>query len=169
MAVIFSKKSGLNDGLWKDIDRALSAVMQDADTEKNTDEELVKALFNLKKSQKFGERTTGLTSFGNFEIVEEGTEAPLDDLQEGFGKLVVHQQFMKKFVCTAEMAEDADIDTMKTDSANFIRAYKRSRAQFASHALTCQGSSFVYGAKPLDRTTGDGECLFSVAHKSKKS
>ena len=169
MAIAFSKSSGLNDGLWKGVDRALIAVMQDTDNEKNHDDELVKALFNVKKSKKFGERTTGLTSFSNFDIVEEGVSAPLDDLQEGMGKLVQHKQFMKKFICTAEMAEDADIDTMKTASANFVRAYKRSRAEFASKALSSQGGNFVYGSTTLDKTTGDGEALFSVAHRGAKT
>lgn len=169
MAVIFSKTSGSNDGLWKDIDRALIAVMQDTDNQKNNDDSLVNALFNVKTSARFGEKTSGLTAFSNFDIVDEGAAAPMDELQEGFSKLIIHKQFMKKFVCTAEMAEDSIIDEMKTASANFIRAYKRSRAQFASRALTSQGNQFVYGAHSIDKTTGDGQGLFSKAHKSKVS
>lgn len=169
MAVVFSKNSGLNDGLWKDIDRALIAVMQDADNQKNKDDELVNAVFNVKKSQKFGEKTSSVTAFSNFDIVAEGGSAPQDELEEGYASLVVHKQFMKKFVCTAEMAEDANFDAMKTASENFIRAYKRSRAEFASKALTAQGASFVYGATTLDKKTGDGKALFAMDHKTKRN
>lgn len=169
MSVIFSKSSGLNDSLWKDIDRALSAVMQDVDNEKNNDDKLVKDLFTVKKSSKFGEKTTGLTDFADFMAVDEGNSAPLDDLQETWPKLIVHTAFAKKFICTAEMAEDNNLDDMKLASSNFIRSYKRSRAGFASAALTTEGKTFAFGGKTFDRTTGDGEGLFSTAHKGKKA
>lgn len=169
MAVLFSKNSGDNDGLWKDIDRTLMAIMQDTDNEKNNDDEIVKQLFSVKSSSKFGERTTGLTEFSDFQIVGEGDVAPLDSIQEGFAKTIVHQQFLKKFVCTAEMAEDMNLDEMKLASANFIRAYKRSRANFASSSLVQEGATFSYGSQALDKTTGDGLGLFSTAHKGKKA
>jgi hypothetical protein len=170
MAIVFSKSSGINDSLWKEIDNALVSEMINADKAKNKDDELVNALFNVKKSERFGEKTVGLTGFANFDIVPEGSAAPLDDLQEGYSKLIVHKQFMKKFVCTAEMAEDSSLDIMKTASANFIRAYKRSRAQFASNALTSQSAAFSYGAvSGIDGKTADGEALFSTAHPSIKN
>ena len=87
MPIVFSKNSGLNDGLWKDIDRTLMAVMQDTDNEKNKDDDLVKALYSVKKSSKFGERTSGLTELSNFAIVGEGEVAPLDDIQEDLPNL----------------------------------------------------------------------------------
>lgn len=169
MAVIFSKISGENDGLWKDIERALMAIMQDTDSEKNNDDEIVKLLYTVKTSKKFAEKTTGLTEFSDFSIVGEGEAAPLDNIQEGFSKLITHHQFLKKFVCTAEMAEDMNLDEMKLASANFMRAYKRSRANFASSALVQEGSTFSFGSSALDKTTGDGLGLFSTAHKGKKS
>ena len=51
MAITFSKSSGLNDDLWKVTDTTLRMVMQDTDNEKNNDDELVKAMFNVKKSK----------------------------------------------------------------------------------------------------------------------
>ena len=50
MAIVFSKKSGLNDDLWKVTDQVVRAVLMDTDNEKNNDDELVKSLFNIKKS-----------------------------------------------------------------------------------------------------------------------
>lgn len=168
MAINFSKSSGLNDSLWNEWAGQLIAVMQDTDNEKNNDEELLKSLFNVKKSNRFGEKATGVTEFGNFEIVGEGQDGVQDELQEGFSKLIEHKQFIKTFICTAEMAEDSQIDVMKTKAANFIRSYKRSRAQYASNALTAEGNAFVYGnTSAIDRTTGDAKALFATDHPGK--
>ena len=88
MAVTFSKHGGLNDEAWKVIDTELSMVIQDTDTEKNKDDELVKALFNVKGSKKFGEKQGSMTEFGNFEEVTEGDNGIADDYQMGFSKLI---------------------------------------------------------------------------------
>lgn len=169
MAIIFAKNSGINDELWKVNDQIVRAVLQDTDNEKNNDDELVKALFNVSKSDKFGEKMSSMTEMGNFEIVEEGDPGIQDEIQQGFSKLIVHKQFIKTFTCTAEMNEDNNIDDMKIAAANFVRAYKRTRAQFASDALTTEGASFVFGGKTLDKTTGDGKGLFATNHDAKKA
>ena len=100
MAITFSKSSGLNDDLWKVTDTTLRMVMQDTDNEKNNDDELVKAMFNVKKSKKFGEKIGSMTEFANFEAVEEGNAYVQDELQAGFSKLIEHTPFLKGFVCT---------------------------------------------------------------------
>ena len=169
MAIIVSKSSNLNDDLWNEWSDQLVAVLQDTDTEKNNADDFVNKVFNVKKSTKFGEKTTGLTEFADFDIVAEGGTAVLDDVQEGFAKLIEHKAFMKKFVLTAEMAEDSQIDLMKAKATNFVKSYKRSRAQYASNALTSQTNKFAFGSKSdLDRTTGDGKALFATDHPFKK-
>jgi len=169
MAVTFSKHGGLNDEAWKVIDTELSMVIQDTDTEKNKDDELVKALFNVKTSKKFGEKQGSMTEFGNFQEVTEGDNAIKDDIQMGFSKLIEHTQFIKSFVCTREAKDDGDIDMMKQAAANFVRSYKRSRAQFASDCLVAEGTSFLYGGKSYDKTTGDGKGLFAQDHPGKRT
>lgn len=169
MAVTFSKHGGLNDEAWKVIDTELSMVIQDTDTEKNKDDELVKALYNVKTSKKFGEKQGSMTEFGNFVEVSEGDNAIQDDVQMGFSKLIEHTQFIKGFTCTREAKDDGDIDMMKIAAANFVRAYKRSRAQFASDCLVAEGSTFIYGGKSYDKTTGDGKGLFATDHPGKKT
>lgn len=170
MAIVVSKKSNLNDDLWNEWSDQLIAVMQDTDTEKNNADEFVKSVFNEKKSTKFGEKATGLTEFADFEIVGEGDAAVQDDIQEGFSKLIEHQAFMKKFILTAEMAEDSSVDLMKAKAVNFVNSYKRSRAQYASNALTSQAATFTFGKKSgLDSSTGDGKALFATDHPCKKT
>ena len=169
MAVMFSKHGGQNDEAWKVIDTELSMVIQDTDTEKNKDDELVKALFNVKSSKKFGEKQGSMTEFGNFEEVTEGDNGIADDYSMGFSKLIEHHQFIKTFLCTREAKDDGNIDLMKQTAANFVRAYKRSRAQYASDCLVTEGASFTYGGKTYDKTTGDGVALFATNHPGKKT
>lgn len=169
MAVIFSKHGGQNDEAWKVIDTELSMVIQDTDTEKNKDDELVKALFNVKTSKKFGEKQGSMTEFGNFEEVTEGDNGIQDDYSMGFSKLIEHHQFIKTFMCTRESRDDGNIDIMKQTAANFVRAYKRSRAQYASNCLVTEGATFSYGGKTYDKTTGDGKALFATDHPGKKT
>lgn len=169
MAVIFSKHGGQNDEAWKVIDTELSMVIQDTDTEKNKDDELVKALYNVKSSKKFGEKQGSMTEFGNFEEVTEGDNGIADDYSMGFSKLIEHHQFIKTFLCTREAKDDGNIDLMKQTAANFVRAYKRSRAQYASDCLVAEGATFTYGGKTYDKTTGDGKGLFATDHPGKKT
>lgn len=169
MALVFSKSSGVNDDLWNEWAGQLVAVLQDTDSEKNQYEEILKKLFNVKNSKKFGEKLAGMTEFADFEAVAEGGAAVQDEISEGYSKLITHTPFMKKFVCTAEMAEDGRIDVMKTKAANFIRSYKRSRLQFATDFLTAGASTFTYGSKSgFDATVGDGKALFAADHPTFK-
>ena len=169
MAIIFSKNSGLNNDFWKVEAQVLQSVMQDIDTEKNQYDKFVSDTFNEKTSKKYAEKSGSMTSLGNFSIVGEGEAAPKDDMQEGFTKLIVHSTFMKGFSCTREMKDDGDIDVMKTAAANFVRSYKRTRAQLASDALTTEAASFTFSGKALDKTTGDGKALFAQDHPGKKA
>ena len=95
MAIIFSKNSGLNDDFWKVEAQVLQSVMQDVDSEKNNYDKFVSDTFIEKTSKKYAEKTGSMTSLGNFSIVGEGESAPMDDMQEGFTKLIVHSTFMK--------------------------------------------------------------------------
>ena len=169
MAVTFSKHGGLNDEAWKVIDTELSMVIQDTDTEKNKDDELVKALYSVKTSKKFGEKQGSMTEFGNFQEVTEGDNAIQDDIQMGYSKLIEHHQYIKGFTCTREAKDDGDIDMMKAAAANFVRSYKRSGAQFASDCLVGEGATFVYEGNTYDKTTGDGKGLFATDHPGKKT
>lgn len=165
MAVIFSKNGGLIDDTWNEWAHIVRMNMQDADTEKNDDDALVKGLYQVKKSKRFGEKTAGLSSFGSFEYTPEGENAPADSLQEVNAKLITHSPFMKEFVVTAEAKEDSMLDPVAAGAKNYVRAYKRTRAEFAAAALAGEGTSFDYGGHTgFDRTTADGKALFAADH-----
>lgn len=168
MGVVFSKLTGKNDGFYKAVEGVLTEHILDVDTGKTNDDQVLDAIFNVKKSKKFGERKGGMTEFSNFDIVGEGQKAPKDEIEEGFAKLIVHNAFSKGFSTTREMIDDGDLDTAKIAASNFVKAYKRSKLDFATKFLAAEGSSFTYGSKTLDRTTGDQVGLFDTMHPGKK-
>lgn len=168
MAVAVSKSSNLNDNLWNEWAPVIRSFIIDADKDKNRYDELLKKMFNVNKSKKFGEKNTGLTEFGDFEITGEGGAAVLDDMQETFSKLIEHEELMKKLIITKSLVEDSAVDMVKQKVKNFVKSYKRSRCQFATNLLCAEGSSVTYGKKTIDRTTGDGKALFATDHPGKK-
>lgn len=170
MAIVISKNSGLNDDFWKPVAQVVNAVLKDADAEQTKYDELVSKIAVEKKSKKYAEKQTSVTALANFDIVPEGDTAPLADIQEGTPKLIVHNQFMQELHITAEMVEDDDTDTIKSAAQNFVNAYKRTRADFATAFISAEGSTFSFGSKTgLDRATGDGVGLFATNHTGVKS
>ncbi len=167
MAVEFSKSSGLNSGLYKDTDVRLTAIIQETEANTTKDDVLVNSLFNVKTSKRYAEKVSSITTFSDFSIVAEGGDSVLDDIQEGYSALIDHRQFIKGFKVTAEMAEDEYLNEAKVAAANFVRAYKRSRANFATTALVTEGATFTYGSKTIDKKTGDAKGLFATDHPSK--
>lgn len=165
MSLIYEKKGGLRDDTWNEWSEISLMNMQDADNEKNDDDALVKSMYQVKTSKRFGEKTFGMSSFGSFMYTDEGANAQADTLQEVNAKLITHSPFMKEFVITAEVKEDGVIDPVVTGSKNYVRSYKRTRAEFATAALCCEGTTFDYGGHTgFDRTTGDGKALFAKDH-----
>ena len=170
MAITISKNSALNDDLWKPVAQVLNAVLLDTDSEKTQYDKLVGDIAVEKKSKKYAEKQSSLTSLGNMKITTEGDNAQLDDFQEGTPKLIVHSAFTKEVHMTKEMNDDGDIDGMKTMARELVNSYKRSRCQFATNFISAEGATFSYGSKTgLDRATGDGKGLFATDHSSVKA
>lgn len=165
MAIVISKNSGLNDDFWKPTAQVVNAVLLDTDSEKTEFDKIVGDITVEKKSSKYAEKQTSVTALGDFEIVGEGDTAPLDDVQEGTPKLIIHSTFMKEMHITREMVDDAETDRIKSAAQNFVHAYKRSRCRLATNFLSTEGATFSFGSKTgLDRATGDGKGLFATDH-----
>lgn len=172
MAIVISKNSALNDSFWKDTDRALRAVMLDADKEKTQYDKLVSDLAVEEKSTQYAEKQSGQTSLASFDVVNEGDKAPLDDMQETRPKLIIHEEFSKSVVITKQMVDDNQYKKTMKIPRNLVHAYKRTRAELASNALTTEAAEFYVGPnkrKALDRTTNDGLNLFHTSHTAVKS
>ncbi len=162
---INTKFGGNVDDFWNSEAQFVRMNMVDADNEKSDDDDLVKKMYNVKTSKRFGEKTIGMSSFSSFQYTKEGDKAPEDTLQEVNPKLIEHSPFMKAYVVTAELKEDSQQDMIAAGSKNFVHTYKRTRAEFGSAALCCEGTAFDFGGHTgFDRTTSDGKALFAKDH-----
>ena len=125
-------------------------------------------LFNVERSNKFGETIIGQSEFDVFNAALEGAGAENDTVVETYRKFIEHIQFMKEFTVTAEMMEDAGYgvaqDT-KRRAENFTRAYYKTINKICEFALA-NGTSTdgVFAKARLDLTAPDGLPLFNSAH-----
>ncbi len=122
-------------------------------------------LFNVEKSSRFGETLISENEFDVFQYAIEGTGAMSDEISETSKKFIEHIQFMKEFIISAEMMEDAVYgiaQDAKRRAENFTRAYYKTMNKICETALinaTTYKANFA-GAS-LDLTSPDGRPLFS--------
>ena len=125
-------------------------------------------LFNIEKSNKFGETIVGQNEFDTFKAADEGAGAENDVMNETYRKFIEHIQFMKEFTITAEMMEDANYGVAvdaKRRAENFTRAYYKTMHKICEFALangTAESGSFA-GAT-IDLSAPDKLPLFSASH-----
>ncbi|MFA6766618.1 MAG: hypothetical protein WCS45_06260, partial [Clostridia bacterium] len=85
-----------------------------------------------------------------------------------------HTTFKNHLTIYAEMLEDAKTGSAAHKAkglfAQFGEAYVRTKCEFATKALTNYNSpTFKFNGKTFDRTTGDGQPVFSHQHKCKNT
>ena len=169
MAIVYSKSSGQNNAQIGKLETPLKMVIEhesDLQTKKGGIRDW---LFNVEKSNKFGETIIGQNEFDVFSAAEEGAGAENDDMQETYKKFIEHIQFMKEFTITAQMMEDANYGIAadaKRRAENFTRAYYKTMHKICQYALANGASKTGMFAKAkLDLTAPDGNALFSKSHK----
>ena len=127
------------------------------------------SLFNVEKSNRFGETIIGGNEFGIFQATAEGDAAITDTVQETYSKFIEHIQFMKEFVITAEMMEDAAFGVAadaKHRAENFARAYYKTINNICEKSLGGGTSkTLVYANTSVDLTTADNLPLFHKSHE----
>jgi phage major head subunit gpT-like protein len=169
MAVIVRSTTNLaNDNVWNEWSDQLAGVFHDEDANKNDDDKLLKALFNVKKSDKFAEKAGTFGTFSNFTDKTEGANADDDDFEQGYFNILQHSSFAKTVTLSRELADDANIDMIKARARNMVKAYKRSKAQFGSDMLTGgEANTITYEGKTYSTLGGDGVSIFNAAHPYK--
>lgn len=178
-ANIVSKNGGLTNDMWNVNAQMMEAYINDVNTEKNNYDDFINKIFNVKKSDKFGEPIGSYTEFGDFVPTSvDGAAAVLDDIQSGPTKLIQHTTFKKLFRITREMNEDSKVDLMQAKGRNMVQAYKRTRAAFASTALTAcakksltaPATTFSFnGVDGFDCAAADKKGLFATDHPGVKT
>ena len=122
-------------------------------------------LFNVEKSSRFGETIITENEFDVFQYSREGSGAMSDEISETGKKFIEHIQFMKEFIISAEMMEDAVngiAQDAKRRAENFTRAYYKTMNKICETALIyATGASTQFAGANLDLTVSDGRPLFS--------
>ena len=168
--IVYSASAGLNDAkLGKLVTPLRAAIEFESDLHKKADE-LLDVLYNVEKSNRFGETIQYQDEFGTFEHAPEGARAANDSIVETRRKFIEHIPFMKEFTITKQMLDDANwgpSSDMKRRAQLFTRAYYATRIDLATKALVnAVGSTtkITYNGAVVDLTCADGLALFNKNH-----
>ncbi len=125
-------------------------------------------LFNVEKSNRFGETIVGGNEFGVFTATSEGEGVSADNVVETYSNFIEHIQFMKEFVISAEMMEDAQFgiaSDAKRRAENFIRAYYKTVNNICEYALANGlNTNGSFSGANISLAAPDGLPLFNDAH-----
>ena len=166
--IIYSKSSGLNNATIGKLETPIKMIIEHESDLLTKKGGAASWLFNIERSGKFGETIVGQNEFDVFRATSEGSAAETDSIRETYRKFIEHIQFMKEFVITAEMMEDANYGVAqdaKRRAENFTRAYYKTMNKICEYALangTAASGSFA--SATLDLTAPDGKPLFSNSH-----
>ena len=166
--IIYSKSQGNTDAAIGKLETPIKMIIEHESDLLSKKKGVASALFNIEKSNRFGETIVGEEGFDVFQATEEGAEAAQDTVSEIYKKFIEHIQYTKEFVISAEMMEDAQYgiasDTRRR-AESFVRAYYKTINKICETALIngAIGSATFAGAR-LDLSTYDGTPLFSGTH-----
>lgn len=167
--IVYSKSSGLNPAAIGRLETPIKMIIEHESDILTKKGGVCDWLFNVEKSNRFGETIVGQNEFDVFEATAEGTGLTTQDtVKETYSKFIEHIQFMKEFAISAEMMEDAAFGVAadaKRRAENFTRAYYKTINRICEVALanaTVESVSFQNAN--IDLTTADGMPLFSSEH-----
>ena len=166
--IVYSKSSGFNNAAIGKLETPIKMIIEHESDLLTKKGGICDALFNVEKSNKVGETIVGGNEFNVFKCADEGEAAEQETVYETYRKFIEHIQFMKEFVITAEMMEDANYGIAadaKHRAENFARAYYKTINKICEKALISgtTGRAGFSGAT-INTTTGDDLPLFSCAH-----
>ena len=167
--IIYSKSQGLANGAIGKLETPIKMVIEHESDIQTKRGGICDWLFNVERSNKFGETIIGQNEFDVFRAADEGAGAENDNIAATYRKFIEHIQFMKEFTVTAEMMEDAAYGVAqdaKRRAENFTRAYYKTMHKICEYALmNATAPEGVFAKARLDLTAPDGLPLFSSEHK----
>ena len=166
--IIYSKSSGYNDSAIGKLETPIKMIIEHESDLLTKKGGVCDSLFNVEKSNRFGETIVISNGFDVFQATNEGEGAKEDSIAETYRKFIEHIQFTKEFTITAEMMEDAQYGVAadaKHRAENFTRAYYKTINKICEKALASGVSSTVtYAGTTVDLTTSDNVPLFNNEH-----
>lgn len=166
--IIYSKSSGLHNAAIGKLETPIKMIIEHESNLLTKKSDVLTTLFNVEKSNRFGETIVGGNEFDIFLATEEGNAATNDTVVETYSKFIEHIQYMKEFTISAEMMEDANYGiaaNAKHRAENFTRSYYKTMNRICEVALAnATNSTYSFAGAKLDLTTADGLPLFSYEH-----
>ena len=167
--IVYSKSTGMNNGAIGKLETPIKMIIEHESDLLTKKGGICSWLFNIEKSNRFGETIIGQNEFDVFQAAIEGATAENDTIYETSRKFIEHIQFMKEFTITAEMMEDANygvaIDA-KRRAENFTRAYYKTMNKICEFALANATMCEIgFARTTLNLMTGDAHPLFSRDHR----
>ena len=166
--IIYSKSSDTNNAAIGKLETPIKMIIEHESDLLTKKGGICDALFNIEKSSRFGETIVSGNEFNIFKAVNEGDAAEQDTVTETNHKFIEHIQFMKEFVISAEMMEDANYGIAadaKHRAENFARAYYKTINRICEVALINATAPYTsFAGTGLNIATADGQPLFSSQH-----
>lgn len=167
--IIYAKSSGVNDAALGKLETPIKMYIEKESDKYEKKSSFLKKVYNIEKSNNFGETITAQSSFGPFQAMKEGQGPENDSVGETYRKFIEHITFGKEFTITKEMVEDAKLgvaSNLKRQPRMFVEAYYKTMEQIGAQALIHgTGTSMTYGKATVDLSTYDGLPLFHKSHK----
>lgn len=166
--IIYSKSSAIAPGAIGRLETPIKMIIEHESDLLTKKGGVCDWLFNVERSNKFGETVIGQSDFEMFSYAAEGSAAEYDAPVETYSKFIEHIQFMKEFVISAEMMEDANYGVAgdaKRRAENFVRAYYKTMNRICEKALSNgQNDSVSIAGADIDLCTADELPLFNKNH-----
>ena len=166
--IIYNKSSTNNSAIGK-LETPIKMIIEHESDLLSKKGGVCSALFNVEKSSRFGETVITRRDFDVFQATAEGGAAEIDTVYDTSKKFIEHVQYMKEFIVTAEMFEDAQNGVAaeaRRRAENFTRAYYKTINNLCTLALASgTQTSLTYAKSTIDLTTADGLSLFNKSHK----
>lgn len=170
MSFIYSYESGNNTLMLKRYEAPIKMLIESESDNQRKKDTLLSQLFNVERSDRYGELVNIRTDFSTFAPAFEGDSAETDTTASVFTKVIEHIPFMKEFVITKQMIDDSGcglaVDAKRRAQA-FVRAYYLTMNKLAEKVLVeGKKTSTSFNGAGLDITTPDGKALFATDHPS---
>lgn len=166
--IIFSESSGVNDSIFGKSQAPIKFAIEKK-AEAFEQESIVKQIFNMEKSDHYGEKITSLTAMNGFKPTPENGNYPKDTMQEGFSKFVEHVEWKDSFSISKAMIQDSKLLDLRKRPEAFVTGFYRTREQYGAAMLgsAIKGETKLnFLGKNFDVTAADNLPLFSKAHPS---
>ena len=173
MSFIYSYESGEHNLMLKRYETPLKMLIESESDLQRKKHSTLSQLFNIERSDRYGETVNIRSDFSTFLPAFEGDAAATDSVTNVFTKVIEHIPFMKEFVITKQMIDDSAnglaVDAKRRAQA-FVRAYYLTMNKLAESVLiNGRDEFFSFNGCYVNNKTPDGKCLFAVNHPAGNS